>query len=173
MAKALFTTAQMATMRSLRNLDEDIAGCLRSELFSGIKAGFGIPDDHKIKVELDDTMSSVYSVILRKKTGDAYTLTDDGVWDRGAGGATPTGPRWFKVPRALVSDGVIDAYPFSAGLVGTPEGVTLPAHGDDTDLPMLVASNGELYIRLSKAASAGDADTQLRQLMVRLLAMTS
>lgn len=80
MAFAKLTPAQITTMRSLRSIDEDLAKTMRAALFAGVKAEFGIPDEHKLKVEIDDTNSPDFGVLIRKKTGEVYTLGFTGKW---------------------------------------------------------------------------------------------
>jgi hypothetical protein len=176
MAKATLSLAQMATLRSLRNLDEDIAGALRTELFASIKAGFGIPDEHKVKVEIDEEESVAYGVIIRKKTGEDYTLTADGVWDEGkpqpqsaaqAAGKKVKESRWFKVPRAMIANAVVtDGGDFKDGDLAAPEGELIDHDVDGVKFPMVVTDDGDLYIKLDLVE-----DTDRDDLIARIFAM--
>jgi len=93
MTKATVPNNIIAVFMNLRALSDDTAKPMRKQLFAALKAKFGIPSSHSLKVELDDTASDAYAVLQRKKTGAAYDLHADGKWvdwaDRPAPVAVP------------------------------------------------------------------------------------
>ena len=193
MAKAKLSSAQITTMLSLRNLDSDTATTIRTSMFTSIKDSFGIPPEHKVQVELDDEDSSVYGVIIRKKTGDDYNLGADGKWDQGVPQPAPVAQdtaqssdnpsgkrvidtRWFKVDRTLISHAVIHSgVKFSTGSTDIPIGFTLPSANDaDSRLPMVMGTDGALHIQLDMVEdNSDDMGGSIIDLLSRIIARTN
>ena len=87
---AKLTQAQITLFIALRSLPTTQANEARAELFDTVKGLFGIPADHKLKVELDNPGSPLFGVLIRKKTGSTYRLDENGQWDGGS--STPFAP---------------------------------------------------------------------------------
>lgn len=77
---AYINTTEFNLFMGLRTLDDAAKKAMRKQLFAAIKARLGIPADHALKVELDDSRSSVYKKVLRKKGNAPYDLHADGKW---------------------------------------------------------------------------------------------
>ena len=90
MAKATLSNQIINIFHGIRALPDADAKAMRKQLFSTLKAKFGIPEDHALKVELDDTASADYAVLLRKKGNAPYELHLDGKWVDWAGRPVPT-----------------------------------------------------------------------------------
>jgi len=86
---------------SARAVDAETHKAVTSRVFTKTKNDLGIPDKHKLRVELDDAGSPDYLVLIRKKNGTKYTLGADGRWNEAAG-STPAAAVdqrvWFQVP---------------------------------------------------------------------------
>ena len=123
---AMLTPSRLNALKSLRRLDPETASELRAALFASIKTQFGIPTEHRIKVELDDTTSPRYAIIVRKTTGTLYTLDPiTGKWlDPEAAPPTPVAPRkrWFAVDISAVRDLILDTMDFDDGHLAPPPG---------------------------------------------------
>ncbi len=80
MAVAKLSHSAAASLSFVKKLQSDETHkMVRKEVFSAVKAQFGIPDKHRIKVELDQTEPD-YLVIKRKSDGAAYELDTHGKW---------------------------------------------------------------------------------------------
>lgn len=109
MAKAQLTQAQANYLKLARNMSDEDRSAIRAELFRSVKQTFGIPESHKLKVEIDDANHPHYLTLFRKKTDESYALGADGKW---VGASTPQGTvstpapvvRWFQVDSADVDD---------------------------------------------------------------------
>ena len=175
MAKASLSLAQMSTMRSLRTLDEDLAKSLRSSMFTAIKEAFEIPADHRVKVEIDEESAPNFGVIIRKNTGEAYTLTSTGVWNKGtpapestpqATGKVIKGSRWFKVDRADIAHSVIDGgRKFTDGQLDAPYGDVV--YGNGSDEFQMIDDGDDLWIKLNLVED--DTDRSLTKLIKAML----
>lgn len=103
MAFAKLTQAQANYLTLARNMSNEDRSAIRAELFRSVKTAFGIPDDHKLKVEIDDATLPTFLTLIRKKTNQPYVLGADGKWvDNTAAQGTVTQPqppavRWFKL----------------------------------------------------------------------------
>lgn len=113
MTKATLPTNIINVFMGLRNLSEDTAKPMRKQLFAAIKAKFGIPTSHALKVELDDTSSDAYAVLLRKKNSEAYELHADGKWVGWADRPVPA-PTPVAAPAAAPATALGTAYPTHA-----------------------------------------------------------
>lgn len=113
MTKATLPTNIINVFMGLRNLSEDTAKPMRKQLFAAIKAKFGIPASHALKVELDDTSSDAYAVLLRKKNSEAYELHADGKWVGWADRPVPA-PTPVAAPAAAPATALGTAYPTHA-----------------------------------------------------------
>jgi hypothetical protein len=93
MANAKLSLAQASFLKALRAVPADIAKPAKADLFTLVKSTFGIPADHKVKVEIDDISSPNYLVILRKKDNQPYPVAGSAPVV-----AAPVDTRkWFKV----------------------------------------------------------------------------
>lgn len=80
MAVAKLSHSAAASLSFVKKLQsEETHKMVRKEVFSAVKAQFGIPDKHRIKVELDQTEPD-YLIIKRKQDGAAYELDAHGKW---------------------------------------------------------------------------------------------
>ena len=71
------TEGQAAILRALHVNgagDEDFISEVRHEVFTAAKQAAGIPDDHRVKAEIDNRSHPDYLVLIRKKTGDKYPI---------------------------------------------------------------------------------------------------
>jgi hypothetical protein len=98
---ATLNAAQINLLKLLRTQDESTRKQIKADLFAQVKNKFGIPDDHKLKVEIDATSDSRFAVLVRKTNDSAYRLAVDGKWvdaDRPTvAGSPPADPRrWIK-----------------------------------------------------------------------------
>lgn len=86
MAQAKLTLQQGAFLVRLRSLGNDDANrnAMKRDLFAMVKQQFGIPDDHKLKVEVDTASDPAFLTLIRKKDGTAYELGPDGKWNGNA-----------------------------------------------------------------------------------------
>lgn len=85
MAKAKMNGTQMAVLRAARGLDELTLKSIRATIFAAVKTQFRIPQTHRLSVEIDNTDSPDYGVLVRKSNGQTY---DDGT-------TPPVTYRWF------------------------------------------------------------------------------
>lgn len=95
--QATLTTAEITLLKLLRDQDEQARKTIKANLFAKVKARFGIPQEHKLKVEIDNITDPMLGVLIRKNNGTAYDLDGSGQWV----GATPAAPAstmgWVKV----------------------------------------------------------------------------
>lgn len=71
------TEGQAAILRALRANDagdEDFISEVRHEVFAAAKQAAGIPNDHRVKVEIDNRSHPDYLVLIRKLTGAKYPI---------------------------------------------------------------------------------------------------
>ena len=108
MAYAQLTPSQANYLRLARTMSDEDRSAIRAELFRSVKLAFGIPEDHKLRVEIDDAAHPQYLVLIRKKTDQPYVLGANGKW---VGASAPQGTvsrppvvRWFQVDSADVDD---------------------------------------------------------------------
>jgi len=74
MAHAKLSHSAAASLAFVRNLqNEETHTLVRREVFAQVKAAFGIPEKHRIKVELDASKPN-YLDIVRKTDGARYEL---------------------------------------------------------------------------------------------------
>lgn len=142
---ATITAHRINALKTLRSLDSETASTLRAAMFSSIKSGFGIPSDHKIKVEIDDTTSPRYATLVRKSTDTAYTLLDNGQVDL----TTPAAPvpppvqyRWFVVDASDIKAFIVDSREFDEGVID------LPGVGEDHGGYVFNAMTGEMAVHM-------------------------
>ena len=114
MAYAQLTPSQANYLKLARALSDADRIAVKAELFRTVKASFGIPDDHKLKVEIDDAAHPNYLVLIRKKNDEPYALrVSDGKWvGAGAPQGTVSNPpapvvRWFAVDNAEVYEATL------------------------------------------------------------------
>lgn len=87
---------------------DDDRKAVKREMFAASKAQFGIPDDIKLKCETSNTASPDYLVLKDSRTGQPFTLGNDGLWvdaPHQVAQVQPRVTRWFKVDH----DDLIDA----------------------------------------------------------------
>lgn len=117
MAKAALTPNEVLLLITARTADEALRAAVRKQVFATAKARHGIPDAHKLRVEIDDTRSPMYGVLVRKKDGTTYDV-----------GTTMTKPRWFK---AAVDVNVVDYdYDWADGVETLPSPHVSATDGD-------------------------------------------
>lgn len=106
---AQLTQAQANYLKAIRNMADNDRKSLKADLFTIVKDKFGIPSEHKLKVEVDNVSSPDYLVLIRKSDSSRYELGLDGRWD-GAVYVPPSAPavRYFHVPVGAVSDSLAD-----------------------------------------------------------------
>lgn len=139
---AKLNDAQINLLKLLRDQPDEMRKQIKADLFKQVKNMHGIPDDHKLKVEIDNQWSPDYAVLIRKKDGAKYQLTDTGRWV-GASVLAPAAPvdprRWVFVtdsPAAVLRDWARDNC--------TEDDVLHPADDVD-DLDRIRANSGEDY----------------------------
>lgn len=148
MAHATLSATQIATLKSLRSLPEDAAKIVRGSLFASFKEVFNIPADHKVKVEVDNTSSPSYGVIVRKKDGTAYEVNSLGKWSGSvttAPAAARPMPRWFRVDVDAAVDDILDTDSWDDG--------SSSVYGDaqffSAENQQFAAVDGQLYVNLN------------------------
>jgi len=151
---ATLTTQDIATLKSIRTLPQELATNLRAAMFSSFKHSFSIPQDHKVKVEVDDVGTPQYGVIVRKKNGKAYPLNPAGKWvdpDAAPVVATPREPakRWFVVNKDDALNEIIGDNDFNGGLGkdDLPYDVVISESGD-----VAVDSDGDVWLLIPESA---------------------
>lgn len=143
---ATLSITQMQALRALRSLPADVASTVRASLFASFKAGFGIPAEHKLKVEIDDFRADNYGVLLRKKTGDAYPLGVNDTWVGDVQvAAPPPAKAWFRVDMDSAVDAIVGDLDFDDGDPTLDDPTVFNADGYD-----MATSDGTLYVRLSE-----------------------
>lgn len=87
MAQIKITASAAATLRALRNLSTDNPDrkAAKKDIFNTLRNQFRIPQNIKLKVEIDDTAAADFLVVKDKTTGRELVATD-GVY---SGLATP------------------------------------------------------------------------------------
>lgn len=112
--QATLTTAEITLLKLLRDQDEQARKTIKANLFAKVKARFGIPQEHKLKVEIDNISDPMLGVLLRKKDGTVYDLDIFGQWVGAAPAAPATTMGWVKVTglrTTLVNEAVDIATP--------------------------------------------------------------
>lgn len=106
---AQLTQAQANYLKTIRTMSDDDRKALKKDLFTIVKDKFGIPSEHKLKVEVDNASSPDYLVLIRKSDSSRYELDLAGRWD-GAVYVPPAAPavRYFPVHNSLVGDALAD-----------------------------------------------------------------
>lgn len=154
MTHATMSAGQMSVLRAIRALPDADRSVVRAQVFSATKAAFGIPQEHKLKVEIDDRNSPNYGVLTRKKGDAAYELDSTGQWQgavthrRAYDAPAPT--RWFALDlHEAVSDSVnhndwddgeeLTAAQFADAVPFTAEGYTL------------IQLDGTVFVKLEEA----------------------
>ena len=149
MAYAKLSASQINSLRSLRTLPDTLAKPLRATIFGAVKAAYDIPQEHKLKVEIDDTHASNYGVLVRKKDGALYPLDNDGRWPGCPVVGTPPAPpveyRWFRVPFVELHTTADECYDWRDGHVQCPTPV-LPEHS------VAISATGELWAKVPSTA---------------------
>lgn len=136
------TIAQANTFKAIRNLPVDVAKEVRSALWATIKNTNGIAHSDKLKVEVDDTSSPLYCVIIRKKTGNAY---NNGVEVQAP---TPAQEAWFKVNMEAAVDDIRSYQDFENDGVSEPEGDVLAQSVDGYTIKVV---DGDIYVLLNES----------------------
>lgn len=124
---ATIPPSRVQALKALRHLDQETASELRSAMFASTKQSFGIPAEHKIKVELDDLASPRFAVLIRKSTDTPYIidpLTGQVPSPSAPQAAQTRQPRyrWFAADIGVVKGAVTDSQDFDDGCVTTPNG---------------------------------------------------
>ena len=114
MAKATLSNAQKNTMIAARSLDQATRKQILAAMFTGIKAQFGIPDSHRLTVEIDDASSPLYMVLVRKKApngegstnGAGYVLNYRSKWQGFFDAPVVAAPvrKWVKLTPQQLAD---------------------------------------------------------------------
>jgi len=161
MAKATLSSAQVATMLSLRGFPTDAGNTVRASLFASFKDGFGIPEDHKLTVDLDGVGGPLFGMLIRKKTGLAYGLGADGKWDQTTPSAVDGGPttavgtfpqpvRWFTLTAdhlvAAITGDHLDSCDWDSGMDTKPDGDDV--FTSDSGIKLIRDSDDFLHIGL-------------------------
>ncbi len=122
---AKLTEQQINLLKIGRELEAAQRSRIRKEIFAAAKATFGIPAEHRLKVEIDNVSSPDYAVIFRKKDGSRYPISV-----MSAVGLTPTPTpvpppppekRWFKIDIDGYVDGMVDELDWDDGVTDFPE----------------------------------------------------
>lgn len=144
---AKLTQAQASFLKTIRSMQDAQRKELKRTLFAAVKSTFGIPDDHKLKVEIDNVLSSDYLVIKRSKDGSnaTYELDSAGRWT-GAAPQQVAEKRWFKVNPDYLDTTVTDDTDWDEGLTGEQLGTHVIANGGNTCI-----SGDSVYILLEEA----------------------
>lgn len=95
--QATLTTAEITLLKLLRDQDEQARKTIKANLFAKVKARFGIPQEHKLKVEIDNISDPMLGVLIRKNNGTAYDLDGSGQWVGAAPAAQVPAMGWVKV----------------------------------------------------------------------------
>lgn len=95
--QATLTTAEITLLKLLRDQDEQARKTIKTNLFAKVKARFGIPQEHKLKVEIDNSTDPMLGVLIRKKDGTVYDLDGSGLWVGAAPAAQVPAMGWVKV----------------------------------------------------------------------------
>lgn len=161
MAYAQLTPSQANYLRLARNMSDEDRSAIRAELFRSVKATFGIPDDHKLKVEVDDASHHAFLTLIRKKTDQPYVLGADGKWVNAASAqgsvSQPQPPvvRWFMLDSSdadslldTARDYVPDDQAWEDGFRYAPSTAT---YVEGTQNKLCVDSDGAVWIGLEEA----------------------
>jgi hypothetical protein len=62
----------IATFTMIRRLPEDAQPAMRKSLFGAIKRAYHVPEHIKLSINLDDTASPLYAVLVDKATGQPW-----------------------------------------------------------------------------------------------------
>lgn len=150
---AKLTSTQANFLKLIRTSSDSDRKELKRELFSVVKAKFGIPDEHKLKVEIDDVDSPRYLVLVRKSDDSAYVLGSDDRW-AGALSDMPaiTEFRWFPVDAetlAHAAAGLVEDVSWDDGISSPPEGAHIQAALGDYGHAVAFTSDGQLYVEMA------------------------
>lgn len=107
-------------------------------VFGEIKTTLGIPEKHRLKVELDNTSSPDYMVLIRKRTGEKYPL---GTCNRWADAPPLPAPRTvISVPKAkliaLIKEAQANGDTFAESPVDLQSGVVMAVQGDNLSIDL-------------------------------------
>jgi hypothetical protein len=86
-----------ALMIGARSLSDDVRKAVVKQVFDKVKSEFGIPDEHKLKVEIDAASDPMFLTLVRKKNGATYPLRSDGMWVDAPVPKPVDTRKWFKV----------------------------------------------------------------------------
>jgi hypothetical protein len=134
MAFAKISTPHRDLLIMLRTVqDQSARKRILKNVFGEIKRNLGIPEKHRLKVELDNASSPDYLVLIRKKGGEKYKLGVCGRWVDAPPVAVPRALVSIPVAKliALAKDAQNNGDTFTDAPVDLPDGVKAQMHGDN------------------------------------------
>lgn len=132
MAFAKITASHRDLLLTIRTITDTAARKrILKNVFAEIKAKYGIPEKHRLKVELDNASSPDYLVMIRKKTGEKYKLGVCDRWEKAP--ALPQRRSAITVPldklRSLIKEAQANGDNFAESPVDLPDGTHMGIHG--------------------------------------------
>lgn len=146
---AKLNASQINLLKIGRDLDAAHRSRIRSEIFAAAKAAFGIPAEHRLKVEIDNVQADDYGVLRRKKNGQPYEVPSATVPLTAPTPVTPPPPpkRWFKIDVDGVVEGYIDSFDWDDGRSDMgDESFTIAQVGDYS----VCMTSDALYVQLTE-----------------------
>lgn len=128
---------------------DDDRKAVKKEMFAAAKAQFGIPDDIKVKCETSDTASAVYLVLKDSRTGQPFTLGNDGRWVDALPQQVQVQPRvtrWFKITKADLIEAAKDAVVAD----GTDWDENVTPYGDAHFDGLRADYDGNVYVEMTE-----------------------
>jgi hypothetical protein len=131
--------ASLAFVKKLQN--DETHAMVRKEVFAQAKAAFGIPDKHKVKVELDPANPN-YLDIRRKTDNSLYELNSNGKW---TGAEAEPAPAETKAVLKMTADQVKEA---AVEAFDMGDAVKVPLTSMAGTSEDVITKDGFLYVRV-------------------------
>ena len=143
MAVAKLSHSAAASLSFVKKLQsEETHKMVRKEVFSAVKAQFGIPDKHRIKVELDQTEPD-YLIIKRKQDGAAYELDAHGKWvDAAAPADASKGEVYVELSESDMKEIAVTEV--------NDNGATMKSLSEVGSTEKIVLKSGHLYVKIDR-----------------------
>ncbi len=134
-----------------RHANDTDRKAVKKEIFTQLRAQFGITSDIKLKVEVDNPSSPDYLVLKNKVTDARFDLASD---DRVVGApavlvSAMTRNRFFKVDASTAKDLLRDDV-FNSGIEFADGADVLPTDSRQIQDGVHAAPNGDIYVQLSE-----------------------
>lgn len=148
---ATLSAIAIRTLVSARAFDAAVQSVVRKNIFTAAKAQFRIPDEHRLRAEIDNTNNPAYGVLIRKKTGQAYPLNSEGIYvpNDATAVATPAAPppriRWYEMELFNNVDEIVSNQRIEDGIDLVPTAVFT-----DTDGHQIALHEGKMLMAISE-----------------------